>query len=197
MKVIYVIGGICNGKSILGKSFAQKGAVYFDLDKISQFVLEKPEVIEQVKMLSDDVVVENGIIDKEAHQDYLFSNKLVTHAFDRAIFPHIKEELDRQLSDLDDDSIVVVEYSGYFGDSRDEDIFLKDADAVVWVESRLKDKIERGKKRGIENFELTWRMRVQPYDEEYEAVADYVIHNNSTIEALDERIDEIWASCCK
>lgn len=196
MKAIYVIGGICNGKSVVCRYLEGKGAVYINLDDLSQEVLERPEVIDKVKSLSEEIEIKDGKIDKEKLSQYLFSNTMTTHKFDKIVFPFIKDALDEKTKNLDDDDFVVVEYTGYYGQPREEDIFLKEANTVIWVESSFKDKLARGEKRGLPPFELTWRMRVQPFDEEYEAVADYVIHNNSTEEALDERVADIWASCC-
>ena len=196
MKVIYLIGGICNGKSTLASVAESDGFYVIDLDDMSQGVLQDPRVLDALCSLDDADFIKDGKINRDFLSEYIFSSRVATHKFDRVLYPFVKEKLDKKLSELDSDSNVLVEYSGYFGESKGQDIFLKDADVVIWVESNLRDKLSRGEKRGIRPFDLTWRMRVQPFDEEYEAVADYVIHNDSTKEVLVERFRDIWSSCC-
>lgn len=196
MKVIYLIGGICNGKSTVASMLVGQGAKVVDLDDFSQDVMKDDVVLAELREL-DGNFIKNGEVDRDCLSEYLFSSRVATRKFDKVLFPHVKEKLDELFSQLSDDEHVLVEYSGYYGEPREEDIFLKGADKVIWVESSLRDKLARGEKRGIKPFDLTWRMRVQPFDEEYEAVADYIIHNDSTKEALGERCKDIWASCCQ
>ena len=197
MKVIYLIGGICNGKSTVASMLEKQGATLIDLDVLSQEVMKDAEVVASLKTLEEGDFIRNGQIDREYLSDFIFSSRVAAHKFDKVLFPFVKKKLDEVLETIDDDANVLVEYTGYFGEPREQDIFLKDAHKVIWIESNLRDKLARGEQRGIKPFDLTWRMRVQPFDEEYEAAADYVIHNNGTKEALDERCKSIWASCCQ
>lgn len=197
MKVIYLIGGICNGKSTVASALELQGAHVVDLDDLSQVVMQDNVVLDELQAIDDGDFIKNGEVNKDYLSEYLFSSRMATHKFDKILFPHVKAKLDEILSQMSDDANVLIEYSGYYGEPREEDIFLKGADKVIWIESSLRDKLARGEKRGLKPFDLTWRMRVQPFDEEYEAVADYVIHNDSTKEALDERCKDVWASCCQ
>jgi dephospho-CoA kinase len=197
MKVIYLIGGICNGKSTVSSMLKGQGVKVIDLDVLSQEVMQDTEVVASLESIEEGDFIKNGQIDRDYLSEYIFSSRVAVHKFDRVFFPHVKTKLDELLSKMDDDDNVLVEYSGYYGEPREDDIFLKDAHKVIWIESNLRDKLARGEERGIKPFDLTWRMRVQPFDEEYEAAADYVIHNNSTKEELGERFNSIWASCCQ
>ncbi len=197
MKVIYIIGGMCNGKSTIGHALEKHGAKFIDLDLLANDGQKEQKMILELAKLDVDGLVENGEVNRSIMLDYLFSSSFATQRVDEAIHPIVKELLDKRLEKLEKSGceVAVVEYTGYYGKPREEDIFLKDADLVVWIESSLKDKIERASKRDLPAHELTWRMRVQPYDEEYEAVADYTIHNNSSEEALSECVEQLWAHC--
>lgn len=197
MKVIYIIGGMCNGKSTIGRVMRNHGAEFIDLDLLANESQKDEAIVTKLSELGVEGLVENGKVNRSVMLDYLFSSSHATQRVDEAIHPIIKELLDKKLAELKSSGCrtVVVEYTGYYGKPRNEDIFLKDADFVVWIESSLKDKIERASKRDLPAHELTWRMRVQPYDEEYEAVADYTIHNNSDEEALNECVEEMWSYC--
>ena len=197
MKVIYIIGGMCNGKSTIGRALEERGAKFIDLDLLANEGQKEQACIAELAKLGVDGLVEGGKVNRSVMLDYLFSSSFATKRVDEAIHPIVKELLDKKLEALEKEGYktVVVEYTGYYGEPRDKDIFLKDADFVVWIESSLKDKIERASKRDLPAHELTWRMRVQPYDEEYEAVADYTIHNNDTKEALNDSVEQLW-SCC-
>lgn len=197
MKVIYVIGGICNGKSTVCKELEKLGACYIDLDILSKGLMSEPELIEEIKKIGVDSLVQDGQVNVTSLQNYVFSSRYAAEAVDRAMHPFVLRRLNDELAKLEEAGceIVVVEYSAYFGQNRETDMFLKNADYVVWVESPLKEKVGRAEARGVAPYDLTWRMRCQPYDEEYAAVADFIIRNNGSMEELDERIQELWTEC--
>ncbi len=197
MKIIYLIGGICDGKSTVASMFGEFGAKVLDLDKIAHRVMGYECVISSIEDLEEGDFVTDGEIDGDAFAEYVFSSKEALERIDRALFPLIRSELDKVLEEYDDSDTLVIEYSGYYGESREEDVFLKDADKVIWVSSRLSDKLARGQERDLKPVDLTWVMRVQPFDEEYEAVADYVIKNDCSLKKLEGRCEKIWDSCCQ
>lgn len=197
MRVIYVIGGICNGKSTICKELEKRGATYIDLDVLSKGLASDPEVCEAVKKIGVEALVQDGKLHAPSLSNYVFSSRYAAMSVDEAIHPFVLKRLKSELEKLEKEGceLVVVEYSGYYGQSREDDIFLRDADYVVWVESPLRDKVVRAESRGMAPYDVTWKMRCQPYDEEYAAVADFVIRNNGSMEELDERIQELWTAC--
>ena len=197
MKVIYLIGGICDGKSTVASMFEQWGAHYIDLDKLAKNVMGYDCVKTSLDDLDEGDFVEDGEIVGDNLAEYVFSSRENLQRIDRALFPLIKGELDNVLKDVDDDKTVLIEYSGYYGEPRKDDVFLKEADEVIWVTSSLTDKLERAKKRKIRPVDLTWVMRVQPFNEEYEAVADYCIKNDCPMRKLEGRCEKVWDSCCQ
>jgi dephospho-CoA kinase len=198
MKIIYLIGGICDGKSTVASMLEELGAHYIDLDKLAKNVMGYDCVKTSLDDLDEGDFVEDGEIVGDNLAEYVFSSRENLHRIDRALFPLIKAELDNAVKGIDDDGKpVLIEYSGYYGEPRKDDVFLKDADSVVWVTSKLTDKLARAKKRKIRPVDLTWVMRVQPFNEEYEAVADYVIQNDCSLRKLEGRCEKVWDSCCQ
>ena len=197
MKLIYLIGGICDGKSTVASFFSKYGARVIDLDQVAQKVLKYDCVLSSIEDLDEGDFVEDGEINGDAFAEYIFSSREALHRIDRALFPLIRSEFDKELEEIGDDETVVVEYSGYYGEPREEDVFLKDADSVIWVSSRLSDKLARGQERDLKPVDLTWVMRVQPFEEEYEAVADHVIKNDCSLKKLEGRCEKVWDSCCQ
>lgn len=197
MRVVYVIGGICNGKSTVCKELEKLGATYISLDELSKGLMDDPDVIAAVKKIGVDALVQDGKVHVPSMQNYVFSSRYAAISIDEAMHPFVLRRLQDELKKLEAQGVdvVVVEYSAYYGQPREEDMFLKDADFVCWVESPLRDKVTRAEGRGIAPYDLTWRMRCQPYDEEYAAVADFVIRNSGSLEELNERIQELWAAC--
>ena len=196
-KVIFIIGGMCCGKSYVSKKFETYGAHFIDLDFLARKVYNAQEIRDRLESACDCTFFDSdGHLIREALREYLFESKEHISNVNRIIHPIVKKLLDRQIREIEDDVPIVVEYSAYFGQSRTEDMFLKDANFIIFVDCADKIRENRFKNRGSDLNLLKKVIEIQPLRASYEKVCD-VIFDNSFEGVSDERLRQLWLSCQK
>lgn len=178
--LIYIIGGMCTGKSTLAKEFEKKGAHFIDLDFYGRKVASGLKDFSN----SDELL------------EYMSTSRENLLRINNVIHPKVYDML---LEDMPECGTIVVEYSGYSASQgRNDDLFLKDADFVIatsvpydvrkeWAEKRLLD---------LKRFEKL--VCLQPTQGDYEGVADLIFENGEVSrEVRDERIERLWLACSK
>src|SRR5436190_23322145 len=93
--IVGLIGQICAGKSAVAEAFARRGADIYDADKSVHEIYRQPEVIEDVrKMLGDGVIESGGQVNRKAVGQIVFADaaKLKTLT-EKIIFPRTRINL--------------------------------------------------------------------------------------------------------
>ena len=190
---VALTGGIGTGKSTASKILNELGAFIFDADKEAKNILKNNETIQS------ELIAEFGT-DIMSGYEKIDNNKLARIAFqdqdhqlrlNSIIHPYVFQEIDKNFDD-------VLEKSAY-------DIFVVDAaliyesgadthmDYVIVITALLKVRMERALQREtLTRDEILKRMDLQWPEEEKIALADFVIHNDSTEEEFRNSITDIY-----
>jgi dephospho-CoA kinase len=190
---VALTGGIGTGKSTASKILNELGAFIFDADKEAKNILKNNETIQSeliaefgTDIMSGDEKIDNNKLARIAFQDQDHQLRL-----NSIIHPYVFQEIDKNFDD-------VLEKSAY-------DIFVIDAaliyesgadthmDYVIVITAFLKVRMERALQREtLTRDEILKRMDLQWPEEEKIALADFVIHNDSTEEEFRDSITDIY-----
>ena len=190
---VALTGGIGTGKSTASKILNDLGAFIFDADKEAKNILKNNETVQSelfaefgTDIMSGDENIDNNKLARIAFQDQEHQLRL-----NSIIHPYVFQEIDKNFDD-------VLEKGTY-------DIFVVDAaliyesgadthmDYVIVITALLKVRMERALQREtLTRDEILKRMDLQWPEEEKIALADFVIHNDSTEEEFRDAITDIY-----
>ncbi|MGI6591620.1 MAG: dephospho-CoA kinase [Eggerthellaceae bacterium] len=195
MKIIVVIGGIGSGKSTVSKRFIQQGSAFIDLDVVGHDVLRLPEVIDDmVAAFGADILDADGQVNRRALARKAFATPEATATLNGISHPRLIAEAKRRLQAYADEgkAACVIEISPYDGPQGTFGVFTDMADATVAVVAPLELRVQRAVARGNDEQDVRNRIARQVSDDQRRAWADYVIENDSDLDTLYRRIDEVW-----
>ena len=190
---VALTGGIGTGKSTASKILNELGAFIFDADKEAKNILKNNETAQSeliaefgTDIMSGDENIDNNKLARIAFQDQDHQLRL-----NSIIHPYVFKEIDKIFDD-------VLEKGTY-------DIFVIDAaliyesgadthmDYIIVITALLKVRMERALQREtLTRDEILKRIDLQWPEEEKIALADFVIHNDSTEEEFRDSITDIY-----
>ena len=190
---VALTGGIGSGKSTASKILNELGAFIFDADKKAKNILKTNETVQSeliaefgTDIMSGDENIDNNKLARIAFQDQDHQLRL-----NSIIHPYVFQEIDKNFDN-------VLEKGTY-------DIFVIDAaliyesgadthmDYVIVITALLKVRMERALQREtLTRDQVLKRMDLQWPEEEKIALADFVIHNDSTEEEFRDAITDIY-----
>jgi len=168
---------------------AEHGAVIIDADAIAREVVRggTPGFAAVVERFGPDIVGPDGELDRAKLAEIVFADDVARTDLNGIIHPLVGERSRQLMADVPDDAIVVydvpllVENNGAGG-----------FDVVVVVEADLATRLRRLDARGLAEPQARARMAAQASDEQRRAVADKVLHNNGSRDALAEQVSALW-----
>lgn len=182
---IVVTGGIGAGKSTVTAMLEARGAVVIDADRIGHELLRRGHpVATRVAVRWPGVVDDSGDIDRSRLAGVVFADAAELAALEAVTHPVIAEELAAR-ADAAGAVPVVVEVP----------VLRPWFDATWWWIAVVADagvRVARAAGRGAERTDVERRMSAQPTDDEYVAAADFVVVNDGGLDALADRVDDIW-----
>ncbi len=190
---IALIGGIGAGKSCVARLFAEQGAGLIDLDAIGHQVLVHPQVkTALVSTFGSTILNAQGEVVRARLAQEAFATPERTARLNAITHPAIMAACERTIAELSAQyPLVVVEVTA--GDTSRESLAW--ADAVVAVSApeglRLARAVGRGKQT---EADVRARLVLQPTDEQREAIADHVIHNNGSIKETRTQVEALYQS---
>jgi dephospho-CoA kinase len=208
-------GGLGSGKSTAARLLAQCGAYVLQADEIARELMQPGEAVYNsiVQHFGKEVVQADGQLDRPALARIAFGDGRVeelnaivhpaTIAEQAAIMTEIAEE--------DATAVVVVEsallfetkYGSAAGGNADAP-WRSRFDCIVLVTASDETKVERyiqrvtgdapvtPKRREELAAEARRRLAKQISDEEKVELSDFIVPNNSTMEELEEIVEELW-----
>ncbi len=182
-----------SGKSAVAKLFCDNGFVLVDADKVAREVVEKgSETLELlVQKFGDDVLNSDGSLNRKTLSQKAFSKKegtaLLNSITHPAILKLVKDKIDTFLSSGYDK--VIYDAPLLFESGSD-----KFCDKIVCVIATKEMRKARVKKRdGMAENEIEKRFSAQHEDSFYTQKSDYVIYNDSTLDMLKSKAEEVIA----
>jgi len=191
--VVGVVGGIGSGKSALTRWVAEhQPVVVIDADRIGHQVLERPDVIAQLRQTFGEAICDDrGQIVRSALAKRVFGDTAEHHAartkLEAVSHPRIRDEIERQIAALDPATVKYV--------LLDAAVLLESqwktfCDAIVFIDTPTERRQAWVANRGWSPEELARREASQWSLADKRAAANAVVVNNGTVADGGERLWE-------
>jgi dephospho-CoA kinase len=186
-------GGIASGKSTVANMFLEKGAFLIDFDKLAHIVEEpgKPAWIAIIKAFGEEILQENGSIDRAKLGQVVFCDNAKRFLLNRIVHPAVFEEWQCRIGMIKDkknNAIIISDVPLLF------EVGLKamfDVSMLVYVPPDVQ--IERLMARnGYTEEESKVRLLSQVSIEEKKKLADIIIENVGSLSETAKTIHQVW-----
>lgn len=171
MLKVAITGNIAAGKSQVESIFARNYPVY-DADKIAHKFL--------------------GNVDRKALGEKVFADKNARKELEAQIHPKVKAEILEIFKDAQKNGVAIIFVSvPLLFEAGFEDIF----DKIIFVSADENIRLERLMKRNnLDKEQALLRIKAQEDEENKIKRSDYIIFNNSSIEALEKQVNAVIKS---
>ena len=192
MLLVALTGNIASGKSAVAAIFVARGATLIDADVLARRAVRvgTPGYDAIVKRWGDSVLSADGVLDRGALRRIVFDQPDELRALNAIVHPGVE----RMRADLvasaraRGDRIVVCDIPLLFEANLTEGfdrIVLVDAPRPVRLERLVRD-------RGLRETEAMAMIAQQMPADLKRARADFVIDNDGTRQALEQRVEDVW-----
>ena len=194
MLLVGLTGGIGSGKSTVSSLLVERGAVLIDADAIVR-ELQAPggeAFVGIVERFGDGVVAADGTLDRPALAALVFGDPAALADLNKITHPLVGREMaTRMAAQAQTDNIVVLDIPllaerGGKGAYPVAAIIVVDCPVDVAVGRLVAF-------RGFTEDDARSRVAAQISREERGAIADRVIDNSGSVEALEAQVDDVWA----
>lgn len=186
---IGVTGSIGSGKSTVCRLFAEWGAMVIDADRVAHSALEEPDVQSRVVTRFGDDLLNEGRLDRRELGRRAFATDQDRVALTDIVWPAVGRLLRARVDEADTNNPIVIE-APVLLEWGDPDGLCEIVVVVTGPEPvRVARTVER---LGISPEEVRDRARHQMPEAEKVKHADYVIANDSDLDALRERACRLW-----
>lgn len=192
MLLVGLTGGIGSGKSTVGQMLVDRGAILVDADQVAREVVEPgtPGFDEVVEHFGDDVVGDDGTLDRARIADVVFRDDDARQALNEITHPRVGEEMARRVSEAPDDAVVVMDIPLLAEGDPER---ARGYEAVLVVEAPRDVRLQRLEERGMDPADAEARMARQASDADRRAIATHVLDNGGTLAQLEVQVDAVWA----
>ena len=192
MLLIGLTGNIASGKSTVSRLLSERGATIIDADVLARRVVEEgtPAYDEIVRRWGTSVVAPGGTLDRPALRRIVFSDQVQLEELNSIVHPEVLALRDKLVADAEQrgDRMVVCDTPLLFERGLTDDF-----DRIVLVDAPRPVRLDRlVRQRGLDETEAMDMITAQMPAELKRARADYIIDNTSTVNALEERVSEVW-----
>ena len=194
MLLVGLTGNIGSGKSTVAQMLAERGATIIDADVLARRAVEAGTATldKMVKRWGSEILAPDGYLDRAALRQIVFADHDQLEELNQIVHPEV-ERLRLRLVDQArrrGDRIVICDIPLLFEQhmtGRFDLLVLVDADRAVRLDRLVRE-------RGLRNEEAMDMIVAQMPAELKRARADFVIDNDSSLEALERRVDEVWVA---
>ena len=187
--ILEIFGGVGSGKSLVLEILREQyGAEVIGMDETAHRLYEpgQPGHRAVTSLLGDEVVRPDGTLDRQKMAGILYRDQEAMQALERVIHPLVYQEVEREVREAAERcGLVVVETA--LPEKTKSDIY----DELWYVYTPEQIREERlMESRGYTRERVREIMSRQLPEEAFRDMADWVLVNDSTKEALEERIRE-------
>ncbi|MGW8945250.1 dephospho-CoA kinase [Streptomyces koyangensis] len=191
MLIVGLTGGIGAGKSEVSRLLVEHGAHLVDADRIAREVVEPgtPGLAAVVEAFGESVLAADGSLDRPKLGEIVFADPERRAVLNGIVHPLVGARSAELQSQAPEDGVVVHDVP-----LLTENGLAELYDLVIVVDVEPTTQVERlVRSRGMNEEEARARMAAQAGREERLAVADIVIDNEVSLDALRGRVAEVWA----
>lgn len=191
---IGLTGGIGSGKSVVRDLLADKGAYIFDADAVAKELMVSDDDVKAAleQVLGPEAWQSDGSLNKPWIADRIFGSKSLREAVNKVVHPAIHKAFDQRADKAErEGALAIVREAALLPRPEQR----RKLDRLVAVVAPRSMRLNRVLKRdGLPVFDIEDRMRAQPRDEHYAALADDVIRNDGSLSDLGEQVDRLWTT---
>jgi dephospho-CoA kinase len=193
-----VSGGIASGKTVVADMLQEQGAHIIDFDILARQVVEpeQPAWKEIVNYFGEQVLDENGTIDRKKLSDIVFKDLEKRKKLESFTHPRISEAFIKQINEITskDPNAIIQGVVPLLIEVNLQYLFHKVLMVYVPREVQIKRLMDRD---GISEEEAAQRLHAQlPIDEKL-GYADFVIYNDKSLEETRRQVEALWESLKK
>ena len=189
MFVLGITGGIGTGKTTVASIVKAAGIPVLDADQISHELTSNPgPTLDKVfAAFGEELKNEAGTLDRSKMADVVFHNKRALDQLESIIHEDVMNYIIAELEEARKNKVRVIALDVPIPVKHG---FLDQAD-LVWVVTCSEEKrINRLIRRGLSREDAERRLAIRMTDAEYEAVGDFVISNDGSLEELYKKVRE-------
>ena len=187
--LIGLTGGIASGKSTVAKVWESLGGVHVDADLLAREVVSKGSsgLAAVVERFGSEFLDEDGNLNRVKLAELIFTDEKSRSALESILHPLIQNLAQQRISQLAGKRVFYT--IPLLVETNSPLVF----DKVVTVSAPEDVRIARLiNNRGLSEAEARKRILSQATDSDREAVADYVIDSNCSLEELKQRAKVLW-----
>ena len=184
---IGLTGGIASGKSTVAELFTGLGVPVIDTDIIArEVVLPGQPALAEIRDAFGDAVFEDGVLNRAAMRQQIFADNDARRRLEAILHPRIRQETIKQANASGGDYQLIVVPLLTESPLRDY------VDRILVVDCDEETQIERLLARDAETEDQARRiLATQASRDERLAIADDVIHNDTSIEATSSQVSAL------
>lgn len=195
--VVGLTGGIACGKSTVARAFAELGVPVIDADDLARVVVAPGTegLSEVVAEFGEDVLLADGGLDREKVGAIVFNDDDARRRLNAIIHPRIAAAGAQRIAELQSNPGPFILYeAALLVEGGSYRLF----DGLIVVSAKPEVQLSRLVERdGLSDEQAQARIRSQLPLADKETVADYVIHNNDSIEAVTQQVHDLYRTLCE
>ena len=188
-----VTGGIASGKTVVAKMLEGLGAPLIDFDVLARQVVEpgKPAFTQIVDYFGKEVLQGDGTLDRKKLSGIVFQDTEKRNQLEGFTHPPIYETFLKRVHAVTekDPEAIIQAVVPLLIEKNLRSIFDKVLVVYVPREKQIARLVERV---GISEEEATHMLKVQLPINEKLAYADFVVHNEGSMEETKKQVEEVW-----
>jgi len=188
MIIVGITGIIGSGKTTVSSMLKTKGLDVIDLDALVKQIMATDEVVEEIGKAFGGTCIKEGKIDVGALREKALQDRHSLQTLENIIHPKVRRAMWDNINELrkKGKTLCIIDGPLIFETGLHTEL-----DKVVVISARHDTIKERLKTRGMSEEDLVRIMDFQIPLEEKEGLADFVMHNNGTVEDLEKNIEEL------
>lgn len=188
--IVGLTGGIGSGKSTVCRMLAEHGATIIDADAIvHELQRAGTEVFDaMVAEFGDGIVGADGELDRPKVGSIVFNDEEQRKKLEAIVHPAVGKEVLERISKAGEDGIVIVDIPLLHENTRAE----RGLRSVIVVDAPVETQVERAVARGGVEDDVRNRVAAQSTREGRLSLADHVLDNSGSVDALQTQVDALW-----
>ena len=192
MLLVGLTGGIGSGKSTVARMLEKRGAVVFDADVLAREVVEPgtPGHAEVIERFGANVLAPGGELDREALASIVFADPAARRDLEAIVHPEVRRLFADGAEEYEGTDRIVVLSAPLLVETGMHTAF----EVLIVVSATPQTQVERlMRDRGMSEAAVRARIAAQAPLEAKSEVADFLLDNEGSAEALERQVDRVWA----